>query len=133
MTQWMVGGAIPKLKLKFGCNDIVNIIDSIGFCQFQGDVDQDCINEYFPTILQHSDKGGLSLIRPAFSPFARDLMNFCVDANSEKNIYEERNDWIKDGLTKVRVDETLLLKIGEVVLTLHCPSIRVKLISEIYK
>ena len=37
----MVGGAIPKLKLKFGCNDAVNVIDSIGFRQFSGDVDQD--------------------------------------------------------------------------------------------
>ena len=67
MTQRMVGGAIPKLKLKFDCNDAVNVIDSIGFRQFLGDVDQDYINEFVPPVLQHSDKGGLSLIKPAFS------------------------------------------------------------------
>ena len=133
MTQLMVGGAIPKLKLKFGCNDAVKIIDSMGFRQFSGEVGQEYINEYVPPVLQHLDRGGLTLIKPAFFPFARDLINFCVDANSEKSIYKNRNDWIKDGLAKVWVDKTLLSKFREVVITLHGPSMSEKLISGIYK
>ena len=84
----MVGGAVPKLKLKFGCNDAVMIIESIGFCQYSGEVDQDYITKYIPPVLQHSDKDGLNMIKPYFSPFARDLMKFCVDANRNKSISE---------------------------------------------
>ena len=51
MTQRKVGGAISKLKLKLGCNYAVNVIDSIGFPQFFGDVDQNYINEYVPPVL----------------------------------------------------------------------------------
>ena len=108
------------------------IIESIGFYQCSGKVGQDYITKYIPPVLQHSDKGGLHLIKPAFFQFARDLLKFCVDANSKKSIYDNINDWIKVGLTEVRVHEALLVSFRKVVLTLH-GSIREKLICGIHK
>ena len=132
MTQRMVGGAVPKLRFKFGSPMARTVINSMGFQQFMGEVDQHYIEKYVPPVLQHSDKGGLSLIKPAFFPFARELMKFCQDANSDKSIYKNRRDWISDGLTKIRKHETLLLLFKDVVLTLH-GSVHPKLIRDIFK
>ena len=70
--------------------------------------------------------------RTIFFPFARDLMKICVDSNSKQRIFKNRNNWIKDGLTKVCVHEALLSKFQKVVVTLH-GYIREKLIYGIYK
>ena len=128
----MVGDAMPKLKCEFGPYMARMVINSMGFQQFMGEVDQHYIEKYVPPVLQHYDKGGLSLIKPAFFPFARELMKFCQDANSDKSIYKNRRDWISDGLTKIRKHETLLLLFKDVVLTLH-GSVDPKLIRDIFK
>jgi len=118
-TQNFVGGSVPKLKKKFATPEALEVISSIGFRIFTGEVDQAYIDEFFPQILQHTNKGGKTLIRPAFIPFAKALMQFCQEANSKKSMYKNQREWISKGLTEVKEHKDLLSQFSQAVLTLH--------------
>ena len=132
-VQLMVGGAIPKLREKFGSSMAKLVINSMSFQQFKGDVGHEYREEFVPQVLLHTDKGGLSLIKRPFFPFARELLKFCQDANSERERYRNRNDWIRVGLDNVRKDESLLSQFKGVVLTEVGTGVNELLISAMYK
>ena len=59
------------------------LLMSMGFKRHTGNLDQDYIDTYVPTLLQHMDRGRLTLIKPAYFPYAKALMEFCQEVRKQ--------------------------------------------------
>ena len=110
-----IGRATLKLHSdnKFVSKDARELIKKM----IQGRSQQRLHGQLCPQILQHTNRGGLLLIRETFIPFSIHLMKTCREAAAGRNGYKKHYSWISKGLETVQKDKSLLSQFPKVVLT----------------
>ena len=117
--QNTVGGIFSKLhkNKKFVSSEAKQLIEKMRLRTFDTDVDPEYKNKYMPPLLQHTNRGGLSLIREPFIGFTSELMKTCMELAAERKGYNKQRGWIRNALTTVRNSSDLLTMFQETVRT----------------
>ena len=110
MTHNMVGCAVSESRQKFTTDAAKKVIECMGFRTYKGDVDQTYIDENIPQLLQHCNTGGLTLIRPEFMEFSKELMTTCMDFSIKGRMLKASKEWISVGLKSLPLDGKLISK-----------------------
>ena len=132
--QNCAGSILSKLHKNkmFVSPEAKQLIEKMRMQTFETDVSPEYKRKYMPPLLQHTNRGGLSLIREPFIRFTSVLMKTCMELAAERNGYNKQRDWIRNALTTVRNSSELLTMFQETVRTEMGQSFDEQLIRAFY-